>query len=54
MAEFINQLQAMRDEAEEMLNEVDQARDRLNDIEEDAKSVQEFVDQLPNFNGGDN
>lgn len=54
MAEFINQLQVMKDEAQEMLNEVDEARNRLDDIEEDAKSVQEFVDQLPSFNGGDN
>lgn len=54
MAEFINELRNFRDEAEEMLNEVDEARNRLDDIEDDAKSVQEFVDQLPTFNGGDN
>lgn len=54
MAEFITQLESMRDEAQEMLNQVDEARNRLDDIEEDAKSVQEFVDQLPSFNGGDN
>jgi len=54
LAEFISYLRDKRDEAQEMLDEIDQARDRLDDLEEDAKSVQEFVDQLPTFNGGDN
>jgi len=54
MAEFLDSLRTMRDEAQEMLEEVDKARNRLDDIEDDAKSVQEFVDQLPSFNGGDN
>jgi len=54
MAEFLDSLRTMRDESQEMLEEVDEARNRLDDIEDDAKSVQEFVDQLPSFNGGDN
>lgn len=54
LLEFVSYLREMRDEAQEMLTEVDQARNRLDDIEQDAKSVKEFVDQLPSFNGGDN
>lgn len=54
LAEFISYLRQKRDEAQEMIQEVDQARNRLDDIEEDAKSVKSFVDQLPSFNGGDN
>lgn len=53
MAEFLDSLRTMRNEAEEMLEEVDDARNRLDDIEDDAKSVKEFVDQLPSFNGGE-
>lgn len=53
MADFIENLRSMRDEAQEMLEEVDQARSRLDDIEDDAKSVKNFVDQLPSFNGGE-
>lgn len=54
LLDFISFLQEKKEEAERMLEEVDQARNRLDDIEDDAKSVQEFVDQLPSFNGGDN
>lgn len=53
MAEFLDSLRTMRNEAEEMLEEVDDARNRLDDIEDDAKSVKDFVDQLPSFNGGE-
>jgi len=53
VAEFVSYLRQAKTEAEEMLTEVDEARSRLDDIEEDAKSVQEFVDQLPDFNGGE-
>lgn len=54
VAEFISHLREISEEANDMIQEVEQARERLDDIEEDAKSVQEFVDQLPSFNGGDN
>lgn len=53
MAEFLDSLRTMRNEAQDMLEEVDDARNRLDDIEDDAKSVKEFVDQLPSFNGGE-
>lgn len=54
MLDFLSFLQDKRDEAQEMLDEVDEARNRLDNIEDDAKSVKDFVDQLPSFNGGDN
>jgi len=48
-------LRKARQEAQEVVTEVDEARNRLDTVEDDAKSVIDFVDQLPSFNtkGGD-
>lgn len=54
VAEFVSYLRRAKQEAEEVVTEVDEARNRLDTVENDAKSVIEFVDQLPSFNGGDN
>jgi len=55
VAEFVSYLRQAREEAQDVVNEVDEARNRLDTVEDDAKSVIEFVDQLPSFknNGGE-
>lgn len=50
VAEFVSYLRNARNEAQEVVNEVDEARNRLDTVENDAKSVIEFVEQLPSFN----
>lgn len=52
VAEFVSYLRQARQEAQDVVNEVDEARNRLDTVEDDAKSVIEFVDQLPSFNNG--
>jgi len=54
VSEFITYLRDARQEAQEVVDEVETARSQLDEVENDAKPVIEFVDQLPSFNGGDN
>ena len=50
VAEFVSFLRQARQEAQEVVTEVDEARTRLDTVEQDAKSVIDFVEQLPSFN----
>lgn len=53
VAEFVSYLENAKAEAEKMLSDVDDARNRLDEVEEDAKSVKQFVESLPSFKGGE-
>lgn len=53
VAKFITLLTNAKQEAEKLVSEVEESRERLDSVEQDAKSVINFVESMPNFDGGE-